>query len=581
MISGDVREFLRLSGVIPSHDALFGREATLPELIARLKKYPVTEWLNSLARMQNMLASDRVGDTERIQRVLCGTVSPEVHEKLKEFEKKHLARNAKPGLYYERQMSTLQQLAVLYAPDSGTTKLDSNDGRHDLSMALLMTMDLMGADRPHTSELESLLPITIQDQIRMATTPAPEYATRAFHLYKLDHIEPSVPVSKFLELFETATGVNAIDCILGGLDLVIREEAQGFEEIANCWHAVPRSHQCQNTKEAEVLAAYEAVRMKPLAELRSLITAREGERPIRDWNLIALSQAPICDLGNMGAFALNHTVLGRSLFDSVRHAILTAALEKRLPEPYSNEQAIGELYGKVFESYIFSVLESAFPGRVYRIPEHTTEQRADLLIWFPDKVVIAEVKGVHFVGLRHASFMSIEERRQELQGIGVPNAVDQLEATVRALRSGDVTAPGMPSYDWTITPIVPVIVTEEQMPWVPGCWDAFYGPFFESFHGLGGAGPLAKLRLLTVDEVEQLPDVQLPHDFATMLFRWAADRSMMELTWGSFLSTQDVTMRREFIRGRIIEVMKFLTRRLDLDESQLAFLEEEQGEASD
>ena len=262
-------------------------------------------------------------------------------------------------------MSTLQQLAVLHAPETGTTTLDSDDGRHDLSMALLMTMDLMGADRPHTSALESLLPITVQDQIRMSTTPAPEYAARASHFYELDRVERSAPVSKYLELFETATGVSAVDCILGGLAIVIREETREFDEIANCWHAVPRSHQCENPKEAEVLAAYETVRMKPLADLRALITAREGDRPIRDWNLIALSQAPVCDLGEMGAFALNHTVLGRGLFDSVRHAILTAALEERLPEPYTNQRAIGELYGKVFESYILSVFESAFPERVY------------------------------------------------------------------------------------------------------------------------------------------------------------------------------------------------------------------------
>ena len=464
MISGDVRQFHRQLGVIPSHKDLFGHEATLAEVTARLEKYPINEWLSFLARIQNILAADQLGEIERMQRVLCGTVSPEVHEKLKEFEQR-LAGRANPGLYYERQLSTLQQLAVLHTPETGTTTLDSTEGRHDLSMALLMTMDLMGADRPHTSALETLLPIAIQDQIRMVTTSAPEYAARAFYFYELEVTERSESVSKYLELFELATGVSAEDCILGGLAIVIREETREFDEIANCWHAVPRSHQCENPKEAEVIAAYEAVRLKPLAELRDLIIAREGDRPIRDWNLIALSQAPICDLGDLGAFALNHTVLGRSLFDSVRHAILTAALESRLPDPYSNQQAIGELYGKVFESYIFSVFDAAFPGQVYRIPEQAGEQRADLLIWFPDKVVIVEVKGAHFVGLHHASFLAVDERRTELQSVGLPNAASQLEATVRAVRDGEIPVPGMPRYDWTTTAIVPLIVTEERMPW--------------------------------------------------------------------------------------------------------------------
>ena len=79
-------------------------------------------------------------------------------------------------------------------------------------------------------------------------------------------------------------------------------------------------------------------------------------------------------------------------------------------------------------------------------------------------------------------------------------------------------------------------------------------------------------------EVERLPDLVLPFDFATMLLRWAADASLMELTWGSFLSTQDMTMRREFVPGRFLETMKFLARRLDLDESQITIPEPERGE---
>ena len=568
MINGNLTHFFPQVGVIPTHKVLYGREATLPELIDRLRKYPVVQWLNFLARLQNMLAADKVSDVERMQRVLCGTMSSEVHEKLKEFEKRSLPRG-KLRLYYERQMSTLQQLAVLHSPETGTTTLDGEAGRHDLSMALLMTMDLMGSGRSSGSDLESALPSFIQEQIRMSTTPAPEYAARAFRLYEMDRNSRSTSVVKYLQLFETATGVSAVDCILGGLDIVIREELREFEEIAECWHPVPRSDQCQNPKEAEVLAAYQAVRMKPLADLRSLIVAREGESPIRDWNLIALSEAPICDLGDIGTFVLNHTALGRSLFDSVRHAILNAARDGRLPKPYSNHQSIGQLYGEIFESYVTSVLESAFQGRVYKIPEDNRQQRADLLIWFPDKVVIVEVKGVHFAGKRHASFLSLADRRDDLDRIGMPNAVRQLEATIKALRSYEIQASGMPEYDWTTTPIIPLIVTEEQMPWVPGCWDALYSPLCKGLDRLNGAGPLARLRILTANEVEYLPDIQDPRDFATMLFQWAANPELRELTWWWFLSTQNVRMGSDFIRRRYFETIDFLARRLGLDESQL------------
>lgn len=564
MNNGNARQFLSQLGITPTHKDLFGREATLPDLIDLLKKYPVTEWLSFLARMQNMLASDKVVEMERMQRVLCGTVSRAVRQKLKEFEQR-LSSGQKMGLCYERQMSTLQQLAVLHAPEIRTATLDNEEGRHDLSMALLMTMDIMVADRPSSSTIESL----IQDQIRMSTTPAPMYAARAFHFYELDQNQRSQDVSKYLELFKTATGVSAVDCILGGLDIIVREETRPLDKITNAWHTVPRLNEHENQKEAQILAAYKAVRMKPLSDLRVLIREREKNRPVRDWNLVALSQAPICDLNDMGAFVLNHTALGRSLFDSIRHAILTAALDKRLPKPYINEQAIGKLYGKIFESYVFSVFKSAYSDQVWRIPECHSEQRADFLIWFPDKVIILEVKGVHFVGLRHASFLSIDERRKELEKIGIPNAINQLESTIRALRARNVVAPSMPSYDWTTTPIIPVIVTEEQMPQVPGCWDAFYGPFCSDLDDLKAAGHVAKLRLLTIRDVERLPDLRAPHDLATMFIRWGANRSLMELTWSSFLSKQGVSFQCSFIPGRFRETIKYLARRLGLDETRL------------
>lgn len=567
MITGDVRQFHSQLGVIPSYKALFEREATLEELNDIVNRYPVTEWLNFLARMQYMLAADQLGERERIQRVLCGTCSPAIHEKLKDFEQQ-IGNQVGFGLYYERQMSTLQQLSVLHAPETGNTTLNSDNGRHDLSMALLMTMDIMGLDRQITATVESLLPINIQEQIRMSKTSAPEYAARALYFYELKQNTPRVEITQYLDLFKITTDVDATDCIMGGLVNVIREDRE-FDDIAESWHATLRPHQCENPKEGEVISAYETVRMRNLNELRELIVEREGDRPIRDWNLIALSQAPLCDLGDMGVFSLNHTVLGRSLFDSVRHAILTAALDSRLPEPYTNEQAVGNLYGKIFESYIYSIFSDTYPGRVLRIPEVAHEQRADFLIWFPNSVIVVEVKGVHFVGLDHASYMTIDQRRAELNKIGMPNAINQIASTIRAIRAGEIIAPSMPSYDWTITPIIPVIVTEDRMPQVPGCWDAFYSEMSKPLDDLSGAGPLCRLRLLNIADVEKIADLESSDDLGTLFIRWSTDSPVTELAWVSYLNTQDVGYRRRFVPDRYFETIKFLTQRLGLDESKI------------
>lgn len=242
--NGNARQFAGQLSVIPTYKDLFGREATLLDLIDLLKKYPVTEWLSFLARLQNILVSDKLGEKERIQLVICGTMGHSVRKKLKDFERR-LIPGQNMVLYYERQMSNLQQIVVLHAPETGNSKLDSDEGRDHLSIALLMTMDIMTKDRPSSSIIESL----IQDQIRMSKTSSPMFAARAFHFYEFDQDQRSLEVSKYLELFEIATGVSAVDCILGGLDIVVREETRAFDKIANAWHSVPRSHQCNKPKD--------------------------------------------------------------------------------------------------------------------------------------------------------------------------------------------------------------------------------------------------------------------------------------------------------------------------------------------
>lgn len=573
-------EFLQQTAVIPAYKDLFGQEATLDDLIGILKKYPVAEWLSYLGRMQNILSGTNAEDTKHIHAILFGTVSRQLHNGLQELERKHHGRML---LYYERQMSTLQQLAILHAPEKGTTTLDDEKGRHDLTVALLMTRDVMDADRPLGSTSETLLPAVLHDQIRMSTTPSVQYAARAFCFYELGQAQREAHVTKYLDLFQAATNVDAADCILGGLDVVAREESLSLDKVANAWYAIPQG---DNPEEKRVLDAYKAVRMKSLAELKVLIDYWEGGRPVRDWNLIALSQAPICDLGDRGAFVLNHTALGRSLFDSVRHAVLTAALEKRLPEPYRDHQAIGGLYGELFESYIRSIFADAYPETVCRISEDPSNRRADFLVWFPDKVVVVEVKGVHFVGKKHASFLSVDERRQELEQIGMPHALEQLESTIRALRAGEIkyaaqtengVKPIMPSYDWTITPIIPVIITEEQMPQAPGCWATLYAPLCAGLDELTPAGPLGKLRLLNVGDVERLPALQMPDDFATMLIRWGADPSLRDLSWSSFLATQAASCQGSFMIRRFVDMLKFLAQRLGLDETKIGCVQHDKA----
>ena len=269
----------------------------------------------------------------------------------------------------------------------------------------------------------------------------------------------------------------------------------------------------------------------------------------------------------MGRFTLNLTAVGRSLFDGVRHAILTAAREGKLPNGWNDMRRIGGLYGRIFEEFIGRILERAFPDRVMRV-ETAAEERADFVIAFGAAFMVLEVKAEHFIGLKHASFMPLVERKREIENVGVPKAIGQITNTIRALRAGDLRIAGM-APDWTCTPILPVIVTEERLPQVHGCWEALYAPLIQLLDDLRGAGPIAPLRLISIDDVEFLPDIEGPDDFGAICLKWANDPDLRDSSLRSFLFANGITWGDRCVLDRFVSVMLFMADRLGLDVQKL------------
>ena len=558
---------MRETLVLPRYSDLFGCEPSPDDLLQIVRAYPRQEWLSYLSRIQNLLGAERVGNQEQMRAVFQGVLSKDVQDRLAAYGNR-MAQRAQLGLFYERQISTLQQLALLHAPIEGATTFDTETGRHDLGCTLLMTANVMDEGRPQQGDRQGALACLIQHQLRMSVIPAEQHAARAYQFYELANENPPDVVREYLGLFEVATGVSARDSILGGLCEIIREETLELAQIAHGWHAVAAPERCENPLEAEVLRASARVRWRTPDALRGLITGMEGSRPIGDWNLIALSKAPIVDLDETGAFVLNHTALGRSLFDGVRHAVLTAAHERRLPDPYRNAKSVGGLYGRVLQRYVTKLLRLAFPDRVIEIPEGT-DRRCDLLIWFPDKVVLVEIKGEHYAAVDHASYLTLEKRHEELCRIGIPKAVKQVSTTMQALRNGTLPIAGLPAYDWTTTPIVPLVVTEERTPQVPMVWEQLYGPFDRPLETDRAAGPVGKLRLLSVDEVETLPDITGAEGFASLLYRWGSTPDYYDMPWLAFLDTRGIRWTGQYVQSQFLETMRFLAGRLGLNRNAI------------
>jgi hypothetical protein len=159
------------------------------------------------------------------------------------------------GLFYERQLSTLQQIVILNAPESSDSNFDSDDGRDDLARALFMMFDVMNSGQPADGPASALVATLTQHQLRMAVVPSRQYAARALHFYELTKKTPSEHVQQYLALFRHATDVEARDYILGGLAEILREEGLDPKEIAEGWRPAGAGHNYENPLEAEIIKA--------------------------------------------------------------------------------------------------------------------------------------------------------------------------------------------------------------------------------------------------------------------------------------------------------------------------------------
>ncbi len=562
--------------VLPTHKDVFGGSVTIADLQAIVSKYAATEWLSYLSRIQLIVAAHRVVDRDAQIRVFAGALGPRLREALTQYSRKLAAQGATINLFYERQLTTLQQFVVLNAPNQANTTLETPEGRDDLGLALLITADLM-TDRPGgDTDVIRNLECRIQDQIRMSLLPAATYVGRAFDFYELANTTPSPDVEEYLSLFAQATEVNTRDFVFGGLAIAVHEEINLMCEQYTGWCPIPRPEKYRSPVTAAHIQAYLGLRSRSVAFLREEIHRLEGTRSIPDWNLIALSMYPVVDFSTQGSFVMNLTAVGRSLFDGVRHAILTAALSHRLPEPWNDAGAVGSLYGRLFERFVQGLLEKAFPGRVNKIPT-ANQERADFIIPCAKCVMVVEVKGEHFRGLDHPAFATLDERMKEIEAVGLPKALRQIAGTIGALRRGEIQVPDLPE-DWTTTHVVPVVVTDERLPQVPGCWDKFYATLMEPLDELKGAGPIAPFRLISLDDLESVIDLRVDDDLGSLCLKWAHEPKLKDVPFPWYLHACGIKWDCPAIKDRFLKTMYVLAGNLGMNVEDLrAAMERRRG----
>lgn len=562
----------RAVGVVPGYAELFGRSATFDDLLAIIRRYPVREWLSFLSRIQLLIAPPYHTDVKRHIAVFKGVVGHDVKDRLVAFE-----RNCAPGTllltFIESQVSTLQQLVILHAPVRKGSTFCGSDDFDDLCRALLITWDLMHRNR-NPEDVEAAFEAILQDMTRTSIESSQTLLARAYFVYQLHSSNPSSAARTLSGLFDRITGVNIRDYIFGGFSVLAKEIAQGIVDIKQGFATTVEPTACPNPKEAECLQAFHSIRCAPLATVRKEIERFDPGKETSDLSLIALSKYPIVEVGGLGRLVCNVTALAHAIFSGIRHAILAASLDGKSGIP--NRQELGGLYGQILQDYALGILKGAFGDRLVRIREEDFDGMADCLIVYDDRILVVEIKNAFAAARGARGYMTFAQRTAQIEKLHIRKAAKQISKTIVALRAMRIADDRIPDYDWTISKIIPIIVTIEQLPQMWKMW-RLYSPLIESIEQQPMSELIARTRFISMRDLELFPDLVDVCDLGRVLWQWANDEEHFECPLLFYCKRKAIPFRHRFLFERFREVSEALADRFGLDKSELTSLDQTQS----
>lgn len=556
-------------GVAPGYAELFGCSATFDDLLAIIRRYPVKEWLSFLLRIQLLIAPPHHTNVKRHIEVFKGVVGPKMRDRLVKF-----VRNCDPQAplvtFVESQVTTLQQLAIQYAPEKDGPTFCGPDDFDNLCQALLITWDLMHRNKS-PGDFEEAFEELLQEMARTSNEEFQVLVTRAYFVYQLYSANPSGAARELCDLFRMVTGVEVRDYLYGGLSVCAKERAHTIEDIKHGVAPTGEPTDCPNSAEAECLEAFHKIRCAPLATVRDEIERFDSERKIGDLSLIALSKYPIVDVAGMGRLVLNVTALSYALFSGIRYPILTASLEERPGMP--NRQELGGVYGQILQDYAIGILQAAFGERLLRIHDEEYPGMADCLIVYDDRVFVVEVKSVFTIAKEAKRHMTLIQRETQIEKLQIRKAAKQIAKTIVALRAMKIAEDRIPYRDWTIMKVIPIIVTIEQLPLFWKMW-RLYARLTEPIDQQPMSELIARTRFISMRDLELFPDLVDVCDLGRALWQWAHDDEYFECPLWFYCRRKAIQFRRRFLLKRHREVGEALADRFGLDKSEFTPLDQ-------
>jgi len=291
-------------------------------------------------------------------------------------------------------------------------------------------------------------------------------AARGFFLY---HVASEARTSRALQwadLFQRSAGVQLESYFLGGLIALATELQKQPEEIARVFAPLPSRVVGDDGREIpNVPQGYYSLRCADLEQLRADAMQRERAGNPNEFDLITLLKYPLFRHAKGGAHSLFLSGIGVSLADGIYQEVMTASLERRIPE---TRQSVGEVFGYLFEDYVLDLLTESLgdPSRVLKRPRRKDNgnEAADGAILYPEGIIVLQIKGKHLRSTSRFAWKGPDVKEADVRKTGLVEAVDQFveKESLAAFRNGLVD--GLPFASLGDMVIQPVVVTYESVP---------------------------------------------------------------------------------------------------------------------
>ena len=494
---------------------LRGRPATLAEIAATLRRIGVYEALQALSRIGLLLENHDWSNRELQIALVRGLIPEEYSHSAAQI----LSTEPYRFVFFEQQILSLMQLAVLYCPETGDTPLEGNRTLFDQFVVkcvlgitdILESTYLRSARRQSTAGVgevsEPLASALLRNAFFNYRDQFTHMLARFWDLY-LELPRQLTESRNYVDVqagSAEATGVSLREYLAIGFGIAgqfMQASAKVGERDVHKFVIDPEAYFSTTSVGGATLERCLLHLSSDLASYRRSLRAELRRTKELHFSYITMRQAPLLRFPNGACIPLSL----RFLHERVTVGVYWLIHDHLPPESRSTFQTF---FGELFQRYVEQIFSRAFPSAPHlanrvqfakRYGSRThRKDTSDVIVLYGQSALFIEVKAAR-LRMEDSGIRGDVGAFQEDLETKVIGAARQIDSVVRDFLSGAFRLDGFEASD--MRRAYPIVLTFGYIPQTPPVWHEIQRMLDDN--GLLQAPVFAPLQLINVEELELL-----------------------------------------------------------------------------